>query len=111
MASRMAAEMGATFVKTYYCDDFEKVVEICPVPIVIAGGKKTPEKEALTMAYNAIKAGAKGVDMGRNIFQSDAPVAMIKAVRAVVHENRTPDEAFELFEQLKSEQEDTIKIG
>jgi putative autoinducer-2 (AI-2) aldolase len=110
MASRMAAEMGATFVKTYYCDDFEKVVEICPVPIVIAGGKKTPEKEALEMAYNAIQAGAKGVDMGRNIFQSEAPVAMIKAVRAVVHKNKTPDEAFELFEQLKGEQEDTITI-
>jgi putative autoinducer-2 (AI-2) aldolase len=110
MASRMAAEMGATFVKTYYCDDFEKVVEICPVPIVIAGGKKTPEKEALEMAYNAISAGAKGVDMGRNIFQSEAPVAMIKAVRSVVHKGKTPDEAFKLFEQLKGDQEETISI-
>jgi len=101
MASRMAAEMGATFVKTYYCDDFDKVVEICPVPIVIAGGKKTPEKEALQMAYNAISAGAVGVDMGRNIFQSEDPIAMIQAVRAVVHEKYTDDEAFQKFEELK----------
>jgi putative autoinducer-2 (AI-2) aldolase len=111
MASRMAAEMGATFVKTYFCEDFEKVVEICPVPIVIAGGKKTPEKEALTMAYNAIQAGAKGVDMGRNIFQSEAPVAMIKAVRAVVHENKTSDEAYEMFQELSGEEEEVITIG
>ena len=104
MASRMAAEMGATFVKTYYCDDFEKVVEICPVPIVIAGGKKIPEKEALEMAYNAIQKGAKGVDMGRNIFQSEAPIAMIQAVREVVHKNTTPDEAYEMFEKLKSKE-------
>jgi putative autoinducer-2 (AI-2) aldolase len=111
MASRMAAEMGATFVKTYFCEDFEKVVEICPVPIVIAGGKKTPEKDALTMAYNAIQAGAKGVDMGRNIFQSEAPVAMIKAVRKVVHKDATPDEAYEMFQQLKGEEEEVITIG
>jgi putative autoinducer-2 (AI-2) aldolase len=102
MASRMAAEMGATFVKTYFCPDFEKVVEMCPVPIVIAGGKKTPEKEALTMAYNAISAGAKGVDMGRNIFQSEHPIAMIQAVREVVHKNATPDEGYELFNQIKN---------
>ncbi len=102
MASRMAAEMGATFVKTYYCDDFEKVVEICPVPIVIAGGKKIPEKDALTMAYNAIQKGAKGVDMGRNIFQSESPEAMIQAVREVVHKNGTPDQAYELYNDLKS---------
>jgi len=102
MASRMAAEMGATFVKTYFCEDFEKVVEICPVPIVLAGGKKVPEKEALIMAYNGIQAGAKGVDMGRNIFQSEAPVAMIKAVRKVVHKGATPDEAYQMFEQEKS---------
>lgn len=103
MASRMAAEMGATFVKTYFCEDFEKVVEICPVPIVIAGGKKIPEKDALTMAYNAIQAGAAGVDMGRNIFQSEAPMAMIQAVREVVHKNATSDEAYDLFNKLKSE--------
>ncbi len=102
LASRVAAEIGAHMVKTYYCaEDFEKVVEGCPVPIVIAGGKKTPEKEALEMSYNAISKGAAGVDMGRNIFQSENPVAMIQAVRAVVHENYTADEAFQLFNELK----------
>ena len=102
LASRMAAEIGAHMVKTYYCaEDFEKVVEGCPVPIVIAGGKKIPEKEALEMSYNAITKGAAGVDMGRNIFQSENPVAMIRAVRAVVHEGYTVDEAFDLFNQLK----------
>ncbi len=101
LASRMAAELGASIVKTYYVEGFEKVVEACPVPIVIAGGKKLPEKEALEMASGAIRAGAIGVDMGRNIFQSEDPVAMIQAVRAVVHEDATPDNAFALFEELK----------
>jgi putative autoinducer-2 (AI-2) aldolase len=85
LACRMAAEIGAHFVKTYYCEDFYKVVEGCPVPIVMAGGKKIPEKDALQMTENAIKGGASGVDMGRNIFQSDNPVAMIEAIRAIVH--------------------------
>jgi len=98
MASRMAAEMGATFVKTYYCENFENVTSICPVPIVIAGGKKIPEKDALLMAKNAIDAGAVGVDMGRNIFQSDKPIGMIKAVRAIAHENASVDEAFEIYQ-------------
>ncbi|WEU40836.1 MAG: 3-hydroxy-5-phosphonooxypentane-2,4-dione thiolase [Candidatus Odinarchaeum yellowstonii] len=102
LACRIAAELGAHMVKTYYCEGFEKVVESCPVPIVIAGGKKIPEKDALTLTYNAIQAGAVGVDMGRNIFQSEAPVAMIKAVRAVVHEGYTPDEAFNLFNEEKN---------
>ncbi len=102
LAGRIAAELGARIVKTYYCEDFEKVVSTCPVPVVIAGGKKIPEKDALTMAYNALQAGAVGVDMGRNIFQSEDPVAMIQAVRAVVHKNATPDEAFELFNELKN---------
>ena len=103
LASRIAAEIGAHMVKTYYCEeDFEKVVEGCPVPIVIAGGKKVPERDALQMAYNAIGKGAAGVDMGRNIFQSENPVAMIQAVRAVVHENYSVDEAFELFNKLKN---------
>jgi len=102
LASRMAAELGAHIVKTYYVEGFERVVDTCPVPIVIAGGKKTPEDEALKMAYDAIQAGAVGVDMGRNIFQSDDPVAMIQAVRAVVHEKATPREAFELFKKKKS---------
>lgn len=102
LASRIAVEHGAHIVKTYYCEkDFEKVVEGCPVPIVIAGGKKIPEKDALKMAYNAIQKGAVGVDMGRNIFQSEDPVAMIQAVRSVVHEDKTPDEAYKKFEELK----------
>ena len=104
LACRIAAEIGAHMVKTYYCaEDFDKIVEGCPVPIVIAGGKKMPEKEALEMSYNAISKGAVGVDMGRNIFQSESPAAMIKAVRAVVHENYTPDEAFDLFNELKKQ--------
>ena len=104
LACRMAAEHGAHMVKTYYCDkDFGKVVDSCPVPIVMAGGKKIPELDALTMAYNAVQAGAVGVDMGRNIFQSEDPVAMIKAIRAVVHENANPKEAMEVFERAKAE--------
>jgi len=101
LASRIAAEFGAHIVKTYFVDGFEKVVETCPVPVVIAGGKKTDEKTALEMAYGAISAGAVGVDMGRNIFQSEDPVAMIQAVRAVVHDSYTPDEAYQLFQEKK----------
>jgi putative autoinducer-2 (AI-2) aldolase len=97
LATRMLAELGASFVKTYYCDDFEKVVSACPVPIVIAGGKKLPENEALTMAYMAIRDGARGVDMGRNIFQSEHPVAMCRAVGKVVHEGFTDKEAYEFY--------------
>ena len=102
MASRIAAELGARIVKTYYCENFERVVDTCPVPVVIAGGKKLPEKDALTMAYDAIQAGAIGVDMGRNIFQSEDPVAMIQAVRTIVHQNATAGEAYELFNDLKA---------
>lgn len=101
LACRMAAEIGAHIVKTYYCDGFEKVVEGCPVPIVIAGGKKLPEMEALRMTENAIKAGARGVDMGRNIFQSDSPIGMIKAVRAIVHKGMTAAEAYDLYQRSK----------
>jgi putative autoinducer-2 (AI-2) aldolase len=101
LASRIAAELGARIVKTYYVDEFEKVIESCPVPVVIAGGKKQPENEALQMAYDAISAGAIGVDMGRNIFQSSHPVNMIKAVNAIVHQNMTPKEAFEIFQGKK----------
>ena len=101
LASRMAAELGASIVKTYFCDDFEKVVDTCPVPIVIAGGKKIPEKDAMKMAYDALQAGAVGVDMGRNIFQSSDPVAMIRAVNAVVHKKYTPKEAYDLFKSKK----------
>jgi len=102
LACRIAAEMGAHMVKTYYCkEDFKKVVEGCPVPIVIAGGKKIPERDALQMARNAIDEGAAGVDMGRNIFQSNKPVGMIKAVRSVVHENKPVDEAFQIYSSSK----------
>ena len=102
LASRLAAELGAHIVKTYFCKDFEKVIDTCPVPIVIAGGKKQPEKDALQMAYDALQAGAIGVDMGRNIFQSSNPVAMIKAVNAIVHKKATAKEAFDLFQASKN---------
>jgi len=104
LATRVAAELGAHFVKTYYCEpDFDEVVAGCPVPIVIAGGKKMPEKDALAMAHKAVKRGAAGVDMGRNIFLAEDPVAMIQAVRAVVHENESPAAAFEMYETIREE--------
>ena len=103
LACRICAELGANFVKTYYVEDgFETVTASCPVPIVMAGGKKIPELDALTMAYKAVQEGAAGVDMGRNIFQSDAPRAMMEAVRKVVHENAEPGEAYELYKSIKS---------
>ncbi|MDG6220540.1 MAG: 3-hydroxy-5-phosphonooxypentane-2,4-dione thiolase [Candidatus Thermoplasmatota archaeon] len=102
LASRIAAEIGASIVKTYFVEGFEKVVDTCPVPIVIAGGKKTSEKEALETAYHAIQAGACGVDMGRNIFQSEDPAAMIQAVKAVVHKKYTPKEAYQFFNEKKA---------
>jgi putative autoinducer-2 (AI-2) aldolase len=95
--------MGAHFVKTYYCEKgFSRVAAGCPVPLVIAGGKKLPEREALQMCWQAVNEGAAGVDMGRNIFQCDAPEAMIQAVRAVVHDDETPDKAFDLYMSLRS---------
>ena len=104
LACRMCAELGAHYVKTYYVPkDFETVTASCPVPIVMAGGKKIPELDALTMAYNAVQQGAAGVDMGRNIFQSETPIAMLQAVKAVVHENMVPKQAFELFNELKNQ--------
>jgi putative autoinducer-2 (AI-2) aldolase len=104
LATRICAELGAHYIKTYYLEDgFETVTSCCPVPIVIAGGKKIPELDALKMAHNAIAQGANGVDMGRNIFQSESPTAMIQAVRAVVHENETPERAFDLYNTLKSQ--------
>jgi putative autoinducer-2 (AI-2) aldolase len=103
LATRIAAEIGSHYVKSYFIEEgFEKVVAGCPVPIVIAGGKKLPEREALEMAYKAVDQGAAGVDMGRNIFQSDDPIAMIKAVSRVVHELEKPDKAFQLYNDLKS---------
>ena len=104
LATRILAELGATYVKTYYVDkDFDKVVAACPVPIVMAGGTKMPESDALKMAYNAIQEGAAGVDMGRNIFQSEAPIAMIEAVRKVVHEGEKPEQAYDFFLSRKEE--------
>jgi 3-hydroxy-5-phosphonooxypentane-2,4-dione thiolase len=98
LATRICAELGAHVVKTYYCaEEFDTVVAACPVPLVMAGGKKLPELDALTMAYRAVEEGAAGVDMGRNIFQSDDPVAMIRAVRAVVHESVKPQAAYNQF--------------
>lgn len=103
LACRICAENGATFVKTYFCEqEFAKVTATCPVPIVIAGGKKLPEDKALEFAYRAIQEGASGVDMGRNVFQAEHPVAMIQAIRAVVHDGRKPGDAFDLYQVLKS---------
>ena len=103
LACRMAAEQGAHIVKTYYCENFEKVVQSCPVPIIVAGGKKIPERDALQLTYNSIKAGAVGVDIGRNVWQSEHPVAMIKAVRSIVHGNSNVDQAFNLYKKLANE--------
>ena len=106
LAVRICAELGAHYIKTYYIDEgFETVTASCPVPIVMAGGKKIPELDALNMAYNAVQQGASGVDMGRNIFQSESPIAMLQAVAAVVHENEKPDKAYDLYNTLKNQNE------
>lgn len=99
-ACRVLSENGADIVKTYYCDGFEEVVEACLAPIVIAGGTKRPTKEALEFTSNAIKAGAVGVDMGRNIFQNENPVAMIQAVRSIVHDKKSVEAALSLYQKL-----------
>ena len=105
LACRICAELGAHIVKTYYVpEDFATVTASCPVPIVMAGGKKMAELDALTMAYNAVQEGASGVDMGRNIFQSDAPKSMIQAVSKIVHEDLKPKEAYELYQSLKKDE-------
>ncbi|MBQ8286287.1 MAG: 3-hydroxy-5-phosphonooxypentane-2,4-dione thiolase [Thermoguttaceae bacterium] len=104
LATRICAENGANVVKTYYCEEnFEQVTNACPIPIVIAGGKKLPERDALQLAYSAISQGAAGVDMGRNIFQSDCPIGMLKAVREIVHNNATVDQAFDCYETYKNQ--------
>ena len=104
LATRICAEIGAHYVKSYYFEPgFEKVVAACPIPIVIAGGKKLPELKALEMAYEAVDQGAAGVDMGRNIFQSQNPVAMIQAVGLVVHKNEKPKQAFQLYNDINSQ--------
>lgn len=101
LATRLIAELGAQIIKTYYCDDFEKITAACPVPIVIAGGKKIPERAVLELTYRALNEGAAGVDMGRNVFQAENPVAMIKALRLVVHENYSPEKAFKFYNDEK----------
>jgi putative autoinducer-2 (AI-2) aldolase len=103
LCCRIAAELGTHFVKTYYCEDFEKVVESCPVPVVIAGGPKLETfSETLQLVKDAITKGAVGVDMGRNIWQSEHPIAAIRAVRAIVHENASVEQAAEIFEGAKA---------
>jgi len=102
LACRISAEIGAHMVKTYYCDGFEEVVRSTPVPVVIAGGKKVPERDAIRLARDAVAAGAAGVDMGRNIFQSDCPVGMIRAVRAVVHDGAGLDEAWGVYDEERA---------
>ncbi len=104
LATRVLAENGANIVKSYYCEGFERVAAACPVPIVIAGGKKLPELEALEMAWKAIQEGAHGVDMGRNIFQSDSPAGMAQAIGKVVHEGYTPTQAYEVYQEVKNQQ-------
>jgi putative autoinducer-2 (AI-2) aldolase len=112
LACRICAELGAHIVKTYYCaEGFETVTASCPVPIVMAGGKKLPELDALTMAYNAIQGGASGVDMGRNIFQSEAPRAMMQAIHRLVHQNLKPKEAYDLFQTLKHDESKASRHG
>lgn len=101
LSTRMLAEFGCQIVKVYYCEDFEEVAAACPVPLVIAGGKKIPEADALEMAYQAIKRGAHGVDMGRNVFQADHPQAMIKAIRQVVHHGATGAQGYECYLDLQ----------
>lgn len=99
LACRIAAELGAQIVKTYHCEGFEKVVAGCPVPIVVAGGKKVEEREALRLTYNAVRDGAVGVDMGRNIFQSRWPAQMIQAVRAIVHNRQSDEQAWSMLQR------------
>ncbi len=109
LACRIAAEQGAHVVKTYYCDNFNKVVESCPVPIIVAGGKKIPERDAMQLTYDSIKAGAVGVDMGRNIWQSENPVPMIRAIRSIVHGNVNVDQAFKIYNDLCAEKNNKSK--
>jgi len=104
LCCRVAAEIGARVVKTYYCkDNFKKVVNGCPVPVVIAGGPKVDtQREVFEFVYDGIQQGAIGVNLGRNIWQTEHPVAAIRAIRAIIHDNYTPQEAQSLFEQAKS---------
>lgn len=103
LACRVCAEQGAAVVKTYYCEDFEKVVQGCPVPVVIAGGPKTEnDLEVLRFVYDGIQKGAIGVNLGRNIWQNDCPEGMARALQGIIHENLTPEEAYDLYQDMKS---------
>lgn len=104
LATRMLAEFGAQIVKSYYCENFEQVAAACPVPIVVAGGKKVPEKDALDFTYRAISEGAAGVDMGRNVFQAESPAAMVRAISAVVHRGMTAEQAYEFYLEALSKE-------
>jgi len=104
LSSRIAAELGARVVKTYWCEGFEKVVRGCPVPVVMAGGPQVDtELEVFEFVHDGIQKGAIGVNLGRNIWQNDFPVAMIRAIRAIIHQNASPKEAQELYQSIKSE--------
>ncbi len=101
LCCRITAELGARIVKTYWCENFEKVVNGCPVPVVIAGGPKVPDKEVLEFVYDGMQKGAIGVNLGRNIWQNEHPIAMVKAIRAIIHENATAGEAYEMYNETK----------
>jgi len=102
LSCRIAAELGAKIVKTYWCKDFEKVVDGCPVPVVMAGGPKTEtEREVFEFVHDGLQKGAIGVNLGRNVWQNDYPVAMIRALRFIIHEDATPKEANALFNEIK----------
>ena len=111
LATRLLAEQGAHIIKTYYCENFEQITAACPVPIVIAGGKKVPEPEALDMAYRAVNEGAAGVDMGRNVLQAECPSAMLQAIRMVVHENVKPEAAYKAYQTLMKDVKQFMHVG
>ena len=104
LCCRIAAELGARIVKTYWCENFEKVVRGCPVPVVMAGGPRTEtEMGVFEFVHDGIQNGAIGVNLGRNIWQNDFPVAMIRAIRAIIHDNASPKEAQERYDSVKNE--------
>ena len=104
LATRILGELGVNIIKTYYCENFEEIVAASPVPIVVAGGKKLPEPEALKLAYDSISHGANGVDMGRNIFQSNHATIMAQAIGKIVHEKYTDKEAYEFYQDMVNEE-------
>lgn len=102
LCCRIAAELGAKVVKTYWCENFDRVVNGCPVPVVIAGGPKCEtEREVFEFVYDGMQKGAIGLNLGRNVWQHDHPVAMVKALRAIIHENATVEEAEDIFQTEK----------